>query len=134
MLLVEIARYLHEIKLGVFDEKGVKGNIFIDVVPGKPDECISLFSTGGQRGDIKNGYTNPTFQCWIRGGSNPLKAINKANEVYKALNGFSGKSFVPGGHHIVDCIGIQSGPIRMGTDSNERHQYSLNFESSVKDR
>lgn len=127
MLLVEIAKYLHNQKIGVFDEKGVKGNIFINIVPASPDKIISLFSTGGPAGDVKHGYDRPTVQIWLRGDKNPLTAFNKAQEIYNALQGFSGERFIDNGSYIVDCRGVQSAPIHMGTDANGRHEYSINF-------
>lgn len=132
MLLVEIAKYLDAQNIGKFDEKGVKGNMFINVVPATPDLCISLFSTGGPIGDVKNGYDRPTVQIWLRGDKNPLTAFQKTQEVYNTLNGFSGACFIENGIYIVDCRGVQSAPIHMGTDANGRHQYSINFQFDIK--
>ncbi|MDE5415483.1 minor capsid protein [Alkalihalobacterium chitinilyticum] len=127
MLLIEIARYLHAQRIGVFDERGVQGNIFLNIVPTDPEALIALFSTGGPPGDVKLGYDNPTVQVWLRGDKNPVTAFEKAQEVYNALHGFSGGRFIENGSYIVDCRGQQSQPLHMGLDNNGRHQYSINF-------
>lgn len=127
MLLIEIARYLHLQGIGRFDDKGVKGNIFLNITPADPNDIIALFSTGGPPGDVKLGYDRPTVQIWVRGDKNPVIAFQKAQSIYNALHGFSGARFIEDGSYIVDCRGQQSQPLHMGTDANGRHQYSINF-------
>ena len=132
MLIREIALYIDSQNIGTFDETGTSGNIFISTIPPLPDECICIFPTGGPTGDAKLNYDNPNIQIWIRGTQHPLTGLEKANQVYKALQGFNGQAFASGGHYIVDCLGIQSYPIHIGKDDNERHEYSLNFSLEIK--
>ena len=134
MLIVEIAKYLHNNNLGIFDETGTSGNIFISVLPSKPEQCISIYQTGGATADVKLGYDNPTIQLIVRGTGHPKNSYDKALDIYNQLHGLSALEFIPGGSWIVSCIGLQSGPAYIGQDKNGRHEHSLNFILDVRNK
>lgn len=132
MLVVEMAKYLAAQALGIFDETGVTGDIFIATLPPSPDSCIALYPTGGYQSDSKLGYSDPTIQVLVRGDKDPRTAFNKAKSIYDTLHGFRNGVFFNGGLWVVSCLGMQSTPIHLGTDSNGRHEYSLNFKLEIK--
>lgn len=131
MIITEIARYLHNQGLGVFDETGVAGNIFIATMPNKPDHAIALFPTGGYPSSGTHGYDEPTFQVLVRGGLDPRAPMQKAQDIYDALHGLH-HTELPGGTWVIGCLGIQSGPVAIGKDQSGRHEFSLNFAIEVR--
>ncbi|MEA0553760.1 minor capsid protein [Lysinibacillus irui] len=127
MLAIELAEYLHAQKLLKFDKNGASGNTFINIIPASPSEAFGIFQTGGMQSEVKLGYDRPTLQIFYRGDKNPIATAEKVQEIYDTLHGFSHQSFIEGGSYILSCLGLQSGPVHVGTDENGRHQYSLNF-------
>lgn len=130
-MLVEVAEYISDNGIGIFDKTGLGGNIFINMLPSSPDICISIYDSGGRQADSKLGYSLLSFQVIVRGDLNPFSSRSKAQLIYDLLHGFTGL-FVDNGHWIVSCLGIQSGPTHIGTDDNGRHEYSLNFRLDYK--
>jgi hypothetical protein len=128
VLAVEIAQYLQARGLGVFDELGSAGSIFIALLPESPDEVIGIYPKGGHQADGPLPYDAPVVQVIVRGTQDPRPAAERAQGVYDALHGFHHDKFVPEGTWILGCRGVQSGPIHIGRDQNGRHEYSLNFE------
>ncbi|PKM78537.1 MAG: hypothetical protein CVU90_02020 [Firmicutes bacterium HGW-Firmicutes-15] len=126
-LIEQIAYYLHENNIGIFDPTGVTGNIFLATVPDKPDQCIAIFPAGGTQSNGKLAYDNPNIQIWIRGSNNPITGMVKAQDIYDLLHGFYQSRFYPDGNYILDCLGQQSAPISIGKDSQGRFEFSLNF-------
>lgn len=128
-LAVQIATYLDDQSIGVFDESGATGDIFIAILPSAPDEAIGIFPSGGYKADgtrqDRSGL--PTVQILVRGDQDPRTAEDRAQLIYDLLEGFHAESFVSGGNYIVDCRGVQSAPVHIGHDENMRHRYSLNF-------
>jgi hypothetical protein len=127
-LLTQIAEYLNDQSVGIFDETGITGNIFIAAMPQSPDTCISIYPSGGLKSDSKFKYDNPTFQVMVRGTTNSIVANDLAQTVYNTLDGFHGDTFINGGFWVVSCFGIQSQPTWIGIDANNRHEFSLNFQ------
>lgn len=132
MLLNEVAEYLHQQDVGFFDPQGLKGNIFIGVLPDQPETCMALYPTGGQQANSKLGYDMPTFQIITRGSMDMRKGYELSQKAYDALHGFRQGEFIPSGQWIVSCLGLQSGPIHLGPDSKGRHEFSLNYVVDLK--
>ncbi len=136
ILVVEVVRYLHKLELVKFDEYGITGDCFVSRLPLKPDECVGIFPSGGYQADGKLPLDYPTFQIIVRGTQDPRTALIRAQNIYDALHGYAG--FFVGelqdedGTRIVNCRGIQSGPVYIGQDENNRHRYSLNFELIIE--
>jgi hypothetical protein len=130
MLVMEIAQFLSDNKLGKFDETGVSGNIFVMSIPATPDTIISIYPSGGTSGDFKLAYDRPRIQIIVRGTKDPRVGYELANKIYDKLHGMYNCTFVPNGTHIVLCEGVQT-PIHIGKDSNGRHEFSLNFDLEV---
>lgn len=136
MLTAEIAQYIEDQTLGTFDATGITGNIFLETLPDAEKQgsaiYIALYSTGGYQSGGKLAYDDPTVQIIVRGGLNPLLAWSKAQSIYNLLHGFSQGQFMAGGQWIVNCQGMQSGPINLGPDENRQHRFSLNFHLHVQ--
>jgi len=135
-LAVQLAHYLHDQHIGILDETGVTGDIFIATMPDKPDESIAIYPSGGSGADgsRQSRLGQPTIQILVRGDRDPRTSEDRAQLIYDLLEGFHAASFVAGGYHIVDCRGMQSSPVHIGIDENLRHRYSLNFSLKTKVR
>lgn len=131
MIEIGIARYLEAEGVVNFDEEGGTGNAFIGRMPSSPDQAVMLMSTGGFEADSELGYDNPTFQVLVRGTQDPRVAHAKAQDIYSALHGL-GPITLPDGTRLVSCVGIQSGPVGIGSDSNGRYEFSLNFQAEIR--
>jgi len=130
-LLKDIAKYLHAEGIGVFDETGVTGNIFMALIPSTPDVCIGVYPTGGLTADGRLNYDRPTVQIWVRGDLDPRTGMDLALSVYNKMQGFHHDTFTAGGYWILNCIGVQSFPQHVGRDENDRHEYSINFQLEI---
>jgi hypothetical protein len=134
MLVQEIAQYLSYEGFGTYSETG-DSTIFLVSMPDSPDEAIMVTPTGGYVSDVKTPYDDVTLQIIVRGTTDPVPAMQRAQAIYDALHGFpqgvAAKSFVTDGALIIGCEGLQPSPVSMGTDENGRHEYSLNFHIHV---
>lgn len=132
LILGELALYLDAQALGVYEPDEAGGTIFVEKMPQTPDEAIALFATGGLQASGKHGYDSPTVNVQVRGPENdPLAALAKAEAVYGALQGLH-RATLPGGTRVINCRGLQSYPVSLGRDDNERQGYSINFEFEVR--
>ena len=127
LLLDEIAKYLHDGNELVFDEEGILGNIFIATIPTVPEVVVALYPTGGgsPEGDLP--YLTPSVQIYVRGTKDPRIGMSMAQDIYNKLQGFHHERFIENGTWILSCKALQSFPIHIGIDGNERHEYTLNF-------
>lgn len=131
MLVVEIAKYLDQLDLVTFDESGVSGDCFIAGMPPQPTDAVALYPTGGPGSDSKLGYDEPTFQVRVRGRQHPVPAFDRAQAIYDALHGLTNAE-LPGGTWLVSLLGIQSDPVYIGRDDNNRPEYTLNFRAEIR--
>lgn len=127
MLAAQLAQYLDDEGVGVFDETGATGNIFIETLPDSPDEAIGIYSTGGPTPEGRHPYDNQTLQIIVRGTQDPRTAQATAQQIYDLLHTFRDAAFVDGGVWVVGCHAMQSGPAHIGQDESRRHEYSLNI-------
>jgi hypothetical protein len=133
MLIEDVAIYLMQQSIGNYDREGITGDIFINTLPSQ-DNVIGLYSRGGVSAEVANGYDNPAIQIIVRGAAdhNPFEALARAQSIYDALHGaFDSDPIIAGGIVVINCMGLQSGPTSLGKDSNNRHEYSLNFQFEV---
>lgn len=131
MLVSEMAQYLNDQGIGVFDETGSTGDIFIMTMPSTPDDTICLYSKGGLSADGKLGYDQAKIEILVR-GVNVITTQQKAQSIYNKLQGFHNNYFKSGGFWIVNCIGDQSAPNFIGKDENRRYEFSLNFTIEIQ--
>lgn len=123
-----LAYYIPEAEL---DDSGITGNVFMDILPEKPDTAFCVRSTGGDPADVKLGYDFPTIHIIVRATRDPRESYALALAVYDTFHGLHGAEIVAGGTYVVGCEGIQSEPVSIGPDKNGRFRYSLNFEFDI---
>ena len=131
MLVSEMAEYLQSKNLGIFDEVGNTGDIFIYTMPSSPDNIIALYSRGGTQADSKLGYDPLSVQIMVR-GVYAIPTHDRAQNIYNTLQGFHNNTFINNGTWIVSCIADQSGPNFISKDENKRFEFSLNFTVEIK--
>jgi len=93
--------------------------------PDKPDQVVGLFETGGDDPDLTEGtkYDMPSFQVRVRGQEFEYDtARTKIEAVFSTLHDatVSGYIFV---------FAVNSGPIPLGYDKNNRPDLSWNFQT-----
>ena len=130
MLIKEIAQYLHARSIGVFDEVGSSGDIYLGILPDTPDRVISIFQRGGQEADPRNEYRTVLVQVITR-SFDKHDGMNLGQSVIDVLSGFHGE-LIPGGTHIIDCIAMQSAPVDIGNDAKGRYEWSVNLTIEYK--
>lgn len=133
MMIAEgIALLLDAIGVASFEPDTASGTIYIEKLPQQPDQAIGLFLTGGPASSRKHGYDMPVLNVQVRGNPNaPGAAVELAWGVYSALHALHSVT-LEDGTRIIDCAGVQSGPVSIGLDENERPRYSLNFQMEVR--
>jgi hypothetical protein len=130
MLIAEIAQYLNTQGIGVYEDGGPGGDIFLESCPSSPDEVVYITSSGGAAPDRGFPVDRPTVQMIVRGGLSPVAAESRAQAIYDALHGFHHDQFVDDGTWIVDCFALNT-PTHIGVDDLGRHEYSLNFQLEI---
>jgi len=103
---------------------------FKSFIPDSPDKAIVAFETGGEPPDYQGGaFVYPRFQIRVRGGARGYQAARvKWQEAFEVLHDgtlIDGNSSPPGAY--VFCFAIQSGPIPLGDDGNDRPSLAVNF-------
>ena len=81
MFAAEVARYLDEQGVCQFDETGVGGDAFVEILPDSPDEVMAVYSRGGSGADQSLPYDSPGIQIIVRGTRNPLAAHAKTQTI-----------------------------------------------------
>lgn len=96
---------------------------FTSFLPTDPDKAVAVFETGGDTPEMAMGGTNypkPTFQVRIRGESFEYEtARQKAQDAINALHRYSVNNQT--------FFAIQSGPLSIGNDENDRPNLTVNF-------
>lgn len=128
--IVKLAMYIQSYGIGMFDESGVSGDIFIAVSPPTPDSCIVITPTGGGKSDMRMSYDNPSVQIQCRCNQSPMTAYNQMHLIYECLHGMGGVTI--DGVYVVSCQALQSAPISLGMDENMRHHFAMNFLFEIK--
>lgn len=132
-LIHGIALLLDEQGVGVFEPDDDDGTLFLEKLPQSPDAAIGIFSTGGYEASGTHGYDRPVTQVRIRGEKHGVTgALAKARAVYAALQGLHSTT-LPDGTYVVSCKGLQSGPVSIGFDDNDRPEYTINFVWETRD-
>lgn len=131
MLVIAVARHLDGLGLVDYRPDVEGGDAFIATWPSEPDECVVLFPTGGVQQGSAIPYDEPTFQIGTRGQRfDPRPSYERLRSIYGALTGLDGVTLDDGGEdeiRVSGITGLQSDPISLGVDSNQRHRWTLNF-------
>ena len=126
-LLDDVVSFLASVSL-VDDVGGWSG--FKGYLPTAPDKAIVIYETGGATPSVpKTGDSLPemdqvTFQVRGRGDPRGMEALRgRMGSIYRALHGGDlGSDFVL-------ARAIQSGPLSLGLDGNDRPGLTWNFEA-----
>lgn len=108
--------------------KGIvtSSNVFIAFTPSSPDTLLTINPTGGIvfSDQAKHNYDTPTLQLYARGKkyTDAFSIIDNAASKLKGLHGID-----LSGYWIVDVNAIQSMPILVGRDAQDRVQMTQNF-------
>jgi hypothetical protein len=127
-ILTAYARKLDTDGLVTFDPAGAAGDCFVAVLPDAPDEAVALFLYGGPETHAGHPYDEPRIQAQVRGTTDPRTAHTRAQAIYDRYHGFSG--LVDDGAvaiDVIDCLGVQSGPVYLRADQTGRHLYVVNL-------
>lgn len=112
-------------------KSGVPGvTIYPNVFPvGGADDCVVVRLTGGAAPDDMLPISRPSIQVIVR-AKNPSTAEININAIYAFLN--RKEQFDIGTVRAVYCLALNSSPIYLGEDENERTLYSANFIFTTK--
>lgn len=129
MILPEeiLANRLHELGLGIYDENGTDGNIFLDNIPNKSltdgEILISIYKSGSMSRNIAllGGSINPIYNIYIKS----KKLLEASREAHKIANRISEDSYKKN-DYIVHQTFIFSEPVRLVID--EKGDYTFSFQ------
>lgn len=99
------------------------------------DDCSVIKLTGGFPPSQWTGKTQPSFQIRVRGKpdipeNDPGECENRAYEIHSALMNL--RDVKIGSHSIVIIRAMNSIPLHIGFDENNRPIYSMNFDMVVR--
>jgi hypothetical protein len=127
-----VAQELHARELVDYRPDAAGGDCFLDDLPSVPAAAVGVYGRGGLPADAGLGYDEPSVQVVVRGASaDPRPPHARARAIYDALHGLHHHA-LPGGTFLVSCAADQSDPVRIGPDTDGRHQYGLNFTLDVR--
>jgi hypothetical protein len=127
----ELAALLAELGLGDYRADGsAGGDVFLAALPQSPDEAVAVARYPAGESDSRLGYDEVNAQYRCR-APNTSVAEDRAQNIYDALHGL-GNRVLPGGTVLQLAVGIQSGPIYIGRDSNGRHEWTVNVRMELR--
>jgi hypothetical protein len=134
MVVRGLAQLLNSLGAGVYSESSIAGTtIFIARYPETPNSIIFLKEYGGLAPSGGLGYDTVAVQVIVRGeDENPIPVEAKAQQIYGFLHG-RGNQALPDGTYLVGCF-AQQPPHTLGCDSNNRHEYGINFYAEVRNQ
>ncbi len=127
----EFAALLAELGLGDYRADGsAGGDVFLLKLPQAPDEAVAVARYGGDESSTTLAYDEPRIQYRTR-SVDPRVAERRAQQIYDALQGL-GMRYLSGGTWLQLAVGVQAGPVYIGTDSNGRHEYTVNVRTDLR--
>lgn len=126
LLIEEIAEYLDAMGYGSYNPVAAGGSIFLNVYPERPDDLVYIRNTTGLDSDLRFKTDILGIQIICRGNEN-LGTYKKAKTIFDLLHGYNDSAFVANGLYVESCLGGNSGPTPIGTDSQGRNEFSMNF-------
>lgn len=131
MIEVALARYLHGLSIVTFDETGATGDCFVATMPSTPDVAVMVTPTGGLPQLSRQPTDLPTVQFLVRGPRHdPRPPLARARRIIGALTCLDLVWLDQGGTaetFVNSCTAMQSDPISLGQDDNQRHEWAVNF-------
>jgi hypothetical protein len=129
-LLPGLAAYLAQLGHGTYStttpyEPDTVG-IVLGMLPAAPDRCIAVTAYAGAEANTNEPYDQPNVQFRVRGDTDERTSRELAQAIYDDLHGL-GVVDLPNGLRLFNAVGLQSGPIYIGTDANNRHENTVNL-------
>lgn len=136
MLAVAVAKYLDDqLPDLTFREDQRGGNVFVASMPSEPDEAVAVMPSGGVEQPDRTGHDMPTLQILVRGKRMaPRPSYELARAIYSKLACLDLVVLDEDGPDevkVIGCTAMQSDPVPLGQDANQRHEWSLNFRLHV---
>lgn len=133
MMIEEIiANRLHEKGLGIYDENGADGNIYLIQLPdksgNKSDEIISVLTSGSNIREPKynGGVVKPISNIYVR-GKNLHKVAKKAHEIADKM---TEDSYETNDFKIIQTF-ISAEPILLQIDEKGFYLYSMRISQNI---
>ncbi|MBW2030730.1 MAG: hypothetical protein JRJ31_16830 [Deltaproteobacteria bacterium] len=100
-------------------------DLFIGREPDSPNDCVTIYDTGGQEPVMNYTYDYPTVQIRVRGSRMGYKAAwTKANSIKEALNGLTNETWNSTRYIQIEAMGD---PLFLGYDKEQRPVFVINF-------
>lgn len=137
MLTRAIAKHLDTLGIVSYSDTAVRGtNCFVQHMPDEPDAAVAIMATGGNALGSRLAYDEPNVQILVRGAAHDhATPYGTARSIFSALHCLDLTVLDVGGVDEVfvqSITALQSDPIPLGVDANERQEWSLNFACSTK--
>ena len=130
MLMEDLIDNVADYIISKIDAVG-EDTIFSDL-PSSPDKAVLIEQTGGPVGHFIYSYDTPRLRILVRGEKHDsIAPANTAYKIYDLLHGWHGGKLMDDGVYIHRIEGVQSAPIKVGPDDNNRHRYSINLDFEV---
>lgn len=130
----EFALLLDQLDIGIYDNAGITGDIFLSRLPPQPDAAIAVARYGAGESDSKLPYDTVNLQFRVRGSNTDVRAGEaRAQAIYDALQGMSSRT-LPGGTWLALCVGVQGGPVDIGPDQHDRSEWTVNMRVELERR
>lgn len=101
------------------------------ISPNAPDKCAVVKLTGGFPTSQWTGKKQPSFQIRVRGEERGQSEVEeRAYAIHEALTNLQNVKI--GNHSVVIIRSMNSTPIHIGDDENNRPIYSMNFDMVIR--
>jgi hypothetical protein len=132
MLAVAVAKHLDSLGIVTWSEADPSGDVFIAHMPSEPHAVVGIMPTGGAQQPTKRATDLPTLQTRHRSEpQDPRAALDSWQRTYDALACLDGVWLDHGGPDevfVIGCTPIQSGPVPIGQDEQDRFEFTGNYE------
>jgi hypothetical protein len=120
------------LELITFIKTRVNGVYFPNAFPiSAPDVCAVVKLTGGFPPSQWTGKKQPSFQVLVRGSAkNTSECETRAYEIHESLMNL--RDVMVGDQSVVIMRAMNSVPLYIGNDENNRPIYSMNFDCVVR--
>lgn len=120
-----------------YNADGVGGQIFVATMPTAPDTDtnvnVAVMPYGGREEANRLPTNAPLVQLIIRSKRfDPRPALAVWADLYGLFAGFDlGQIGTADPVFVISCTPLQTGPIALGKDANDRHEFTLNLQFRV---
>jgi hypothetical protein len=116
----------------VYSEDEPGGNLFVAHMPAAPDVAVMVMPTGGPAQLTKAATDTPTVQLMARGAPTdartPYALLRQAYDALTCLDLVTLDEGGPDEVHVITCTAMQSDPVPIGRDENDRPEFSQNYQ------